>query len=54
MGKVNSALAALPWVEENSVDFKNEKATIVVNSDGYDEEATCQALKKLGYEVSVL
>ena len=53
MGKVNSALAALPWVEENSVDFENEKATIVVNSD-YDEDATCQALKKLGYEVSVL
>lgn len=54
MGKVNSALAALPWVEENSVDFKNNKATLVVNADDYDEEATVQCLQKLGYGVSVL
>jgi hypothetical protein len=29
-------------------------ATVIVRSDGYDEEATVQAVQKLGYGVSVL
>ena len=54
MGKVNSALAALPWVEEHSVDFQNKMATIVVTSSDYDQAATVQAVKDLGFGVSVL
>lgn len=54
MGKINSALAALPWVEESSVDFKNKMATVVVKSDTYDEAATIAALEAMNYGVSVL
>ena len=54
MGKVNSALPALPWVEESSVDFKNKMCTVVVKSDGYDEAATIAALKDLDFGVTVL
>jgi len=54
VGKINSALAALPWVEESSVDFKNKMATVVVKSDTYDEAATIAALEAMNYGVSVL
>ena len=54
MGKVTSALAALPWVEESSVDFKTKMCTVVVNRDNYDEAATVDALKALSYGVTVL
>ena len=54
MGKVNSALAALPWVEESSVDFDNKLCTVVVKSDSYDEAATVDAIKALDYGVTVL
>jgi len=54
VGKVNSALAALPWVEESSVDFKNKIATVVVKSDSYDEAATLAAIEALDYGVTVL
>lgn len=53
MGKINSALAALPWVEESSVDFKSKMATVVVKSDGYDEAATIEAIKALNFGVTV-
>ncbi|MDA0667792.1 MAG: hypothetical protein O3A95_08090 [Planctomycetota bacterium] len=54
MGKVNSALAALPWVEESSVDFKNKMCTVVVKTDSYDEAATVDAIRALNFGVTVL
>ena len=54
MGRINSALAALPWVEEHSVDFKNKMATVVVKSDTYDEAATIAAIQALDFGVTVL
>jgi len=54
VGKINSALAALPWVEESSVDFKNKMATVIVRSDDYDEAATIAAIEALDFGVSVL
>ena len=49
-GKVSKALAALPWVEEYSVELGSAKAK--VNAD-YDEFKTIEAINSLGFEASI-
>jgi hypothetical protein len=53
VGRINKALASLPWVEKHSVDFANKRASIVVN-EKYDPEVTLQVISSLGFGATIL
>ena len=51
-GRVNTALASLPWVEKHEVDFGKKEAHITVN-EKFDKAATLKAVTDLGFGASV-
>ena len=51
-GRVNKALASLPWVEKHEVDFGKKEAHITVN-EKFDKAATLKAVTDLGFGASV-
>ena len=51
-GRVNTALASLPWVEKHEVDFGRKEAHITVNGK-FDKAATLKAITDLGFGATV-
>lgn len=52
--RAREALAALPWAKEVSVSFNKKQATLVAESEQFDEDAIVRVLKDAGFDGKIL